>query len=87
MCLGAPLFIQHADVNSSTSTAHQLKASDGLFALVIPPSSNIKDFDILLTLFNHLFYLKNFRIIIYFIYDLLYYPKYFKYNFHIFIFV
>jgi hypothetical protein len=39
------------------------------------------DFDFLLTLFDHSSYSKNFRIIIYFICDLLYYLKYFKHNF------
>ena len=47
---------------------------------------NIRDFDILLALFDHSSYSKYFGIIIYFICDLLYYPKYFKHNFSFFIF-
>jgi len=45
-----------------------------------------RSFDILLTPFDHSSYLKKFRIIIYFICDLLYYPNYFKHNFLFFIF-
>lgn len=73
MCLGAPLFIQHADVNSSTSTAHQLKASDGLFALVIPPSY------FFITVYR---FIKKIELL--FNYYLFYYLKYFK-HFCIFI--
>ena len=40
----------------------------------------------LIALFNHSSYSKFFGIIIYFIYDLLYYPKYFQHNFSFFIF-
>lgn len=79
MCLGAPLFIQHADVNSSTSTAHQLKASDGLFALVLPPSSNIKDLNFFITVYR---FIKKIELL--FNYYLFYYLKYFK-HFCIFI--
>ena len=52
--------------------------------ILLHPPPNIKDFDILLV-FDHSSYLKNFRIIIYFL-NLLYYPKYFKHNFSFFIF-
>ena len=54
--------------------------------LILPPSPNIRDFDILLALIDHSSYSKNFGTIIYFICDLLYYPKYFKHNFSFFIF-
>ena len=37
-------------------------------------------------MFNHSFYLNFFKIIIYFICDLFYYPQYFKHNFSFFIF-
>ena len=41
--------------------------------LVIPPSHNIWDFEFLFATFDHSSYSKNFKIIIYFICDLLYY--------------
>ena len=37
-------------------------------------------------MFNHSSYLKDYRIIIYFVCDLLYYQKYFKYDLSFFIF-
>jgi hypothetical protein len=54
--------------------------------LVLPPSHNIRDFEFLLAMFDYSSYLKNFKIIIYFICDLLYYLPYFKHNFSFFIF-
>ena len=51
--------------------------------ILLQPSPNMIFY---LYYFDHLSYLKIFRIIIYFICDLLYYPKYFKYNFLLFIF-
>ncbi len=56
-----------------------------LFSLLLPPSYNTKYFDFLFALFDHSSYLKKFGTIIYFICDLLYYPKYFKHNFLFFI--
>ena len=56
-----------------------------MFYYLLPPSHNIRDFEFLLALFDHLSYSKNFEIIIIF-FDLLYYPKYFKHNFSFFIF-
>ena len=41
--------------------------------LVLPPSHNISDFDFLLVTFDHSSYSKIFKIINYFICDLLYY--------------
>jgi hypothetical protein len=51
---------------------------------IFHPFPNIRDFGILLALFDHSSYWKFFGIII--IFDLLYYPKYFKHNFSFFIF-
>ena len=55
--------------------------------LIYTPSTshNIRDFDFLIALFDHSSYSKNFEIIIYFICDLVYYPKYFKHNFSFFL--
>ena len=46
-----------------------------------------RDFEFLVALFDHSSYSKNFRIIVYFLCGLLYYPKYFKNNFSFCIFV
>ena len=54
--------------------------------VIVPLSYNIRDFKILLVMFDHSSYSKNFKIIIYFICDLLYYLQYFEYNFSFFIF-
>jgi uncharacterized circularly permuted ATP-grasp superfamily protein len=51
-----------------------------------PLSYNISDFEFLFVTFDHLFYLKFFKIIIYFICDLLYYLPYLKHKFSFFIF-
>ena len=48
--------------------------------VLLPPSQNICRCEFLFVMFDHLSYSKNYRIIIYFICDLLYYQKYFKYN-------
>ncbi len=63
-----------------------LDSTSSYCSLLLPPSYNIRDFDFLLVLFDHSSYSKNFEIIIYFICDLLYYPKYFKHNFRIIIY-
>ena len=52
--------------------------------VLLPPSHNIRDFEFLLATFDHSSYSKNFEIINYFIYDLLYYLQYFKHNFSFF---
>ena len=49
--------------------------------MLLPPSHNIRDFEFLFATFDHSSYSKFFKIIIYFIYDLLYYLRYFKQNF------
>ena len=47
----------------------------------------MRDFKFLFTTFDHSFYSKFFKIIIYFICDLLYYLEYIKHNFSFSIFV
>ena len=57
-----------------------------VISLLLPPSQNIRDFEFFLATFDHSSYSKFFKIIIYFICDLLYYLQYFKHNFSFFIF-
>jgi hypothetical protein len=61
-------------------TKDDLKAS-----YVLPPSHNIRDFEFSLVTFDHSSYLIFFKIIIYFICDLLYYPHYLSITFRFFI--
>jgi hypothetical protein len=54
---------------------------------LLPLSHNIRDFELLLATFDRSSYSIFFKIIIYFICNLLYYLQYFKRNFSFFIFV
>mgnify|MGYP003702590603 CR=1 FL=1 len=54
--------------------------------ILLPPSHNIRDFEVFLATFDHSSHSQFFEIIIYFICDFLYYLQYFKHSFSFFIF-
>ena len=65
------IFLETEGVLCSCSPYHDLKCyqycSSSTLFILFPPSLNIRDFGVLLVLFDNSSYLKKFRIIIYFL--------------------